>query len=39
MKSVFKSRLIQQEAFNSLRQKVRMVLKDAGEDYFYIGFV
>jgi FKBP-type peptidyl-prolyl cis-trans isomerase len=36
---VFKSRLHQQEAFNSMRCKVRMVLKELTEDYHYIGFV
>lgn len=36
---VFKSRLQQQESFNSMRTKVRLVLKELTEDYHYIGFV
>lgn len=39
MHLAFKSQLHQQEIFNSLRSKIRMVLKDTGEDYHYIGFV
>ena len=39
MQLAFKSQLHQQEMFNSLRSKIRMVLKDTGEDYHYIGFV
>lgn len=39
MHLVFKSRLQQQEAFNSMRSKIRIVLKELTEDYHYIGFV
>ncbi len=35
----FKVKLQQQQAFNSLRNKVRMVIKEVGEDYYYIGFI
>lgn len=36
---LFRSQLQQQEAFNSARNKIRMLLKEVGEDYYYIGFV
>lgn len=36
---LFRARLQQQEAFNSARNKLRILLKELGEDYYYIGFV
>jgi hypothetical protein len=39
MHLAFKSKIHQQEMFNSYRSKIRMVLKEMGEDYYYIGFV
>ena len=37
--SLFKCKIKHQEIFNAFRSKVRMALKETGEDYQYIGFV
>jgi hypothetical protein len=39
MELLFKSQIAQQEAYNSLRSKIRLVIKETGEDYQYIGFI
>ena len=37
--NLFKCQIKHQEIFNAFRSKVRMAIKEIGEDYHYIGFV